>query len=388
MRYNPFNSQRPAKPEYFVGRELEINQFIKYLSQTMYNSPMNMCITGNRGIGKTSILLKLMQLAENEKCLVFYMSNYEGNVKNILELSDYLITGIKQNLYEKTPMEGKISKFGEWIKTLRPIISYGEISVSVSVEERKHIAENILRNNLENIWKKVSGEYSAIILLIDEAEALDRIEGGLSFLREVFQRLSQDANYMIVLCGKLNFSERMSESFSPLCRFFPTYSLNYFSEKETNDFIDKTLQSVKVTIDRSVKTAVFEMSKGHPYVAVKMCELTFDELGECENNITIDHFNKAFPKILKELRRDFFYPIYHPLSPRAKEIIVKLSELNKVKFDFKDAVRKTGMKRTHLSPYIQELVRKGCLNKPERAKYEFFHELFINFLKECKEDAS
>jgi predicted transcriptional regulator len=38
------------------------------------------------------------------------------------------------------------------------------------------------------------------------------------------------------------------------------------------------------------------------------------------------------------------------------------------------------MKGQAVAPYIQELVKKGCINKPERATYEFFHQLFIDFL--------
>ena len=70
MRVNPFNPQVPARPDFFVGREPEIIQFEKFLLQTINNSPMNMSITGNRGIGKTSILVKFEAVAKKENCLV------------------------------------------------------------------------------------------------------------------------------------------------------------------------------------------------------------------------------------------------------------------------------------------------------------------------------
>ena len=56
MRYNPFNPQQPARPDFFVGREPEIVTFEKFFTQTVQGSPMNMSITGNRGMGKTSLL--------------------------------------------------------------------------------------------------------------------------------------------------------------------------------------------------------------------------------------------------------------------------------------------------------------------------------------------
>jgi hypothetical protein len=381
MRFNPFNPQSPARPENFVGREFEMERFEKFLSQTMHNSPMNMCITGNRGIGKTSILIKMDEFAKNNNCLVLRISNYEDNIHDIRELTNSIISNLKNRLYDEKTLEKKIAQFGEWIQSIRPILAYKEFSVSFTTEERKFLAETQLRKNLIEIWNKIENEYSAIVILIDEAEALDRIEGGLSFLREVFQRISHDANYMVVLCGKLNLPEKMSESFSPLCRFFPSYTLSPFDEKETFGYIDKMLFSVNCYATEDCKKKIFRESAGHPYVIVKMCETTFSELEGGRNEIKLTHFLKAQPKIILDLERDFFIPMYHPLTPKAKKIICKLSDLNKLDFSFQEAKEISKMGSSNISPYISEMVRKGCINRPERAKYQFFHKLFLEFIK-------
>ena len=70
MRYNPFNAQIPARPEYFVGRDEEILTFERNVLQTVHSSPTNMCIIGNRGIGKTSLLAR-------------YSEKYKADVGNI-----------------------------------------------------------------------------------------------------------------------------------------------------------------------------------------------------------------------------------------------------------------------------------------------------------------
>ena len=95
MRYNPFNPQQPAKPNIFVGRAKEVHTFESFLMQTMHNSPMNLSITGDRGMGKTSILNKFEDIAKTNNCLTIKISNYEGNVKDVLEFSDFLILNIQ-----------------------------------------------------------------------------------------------------------------------------------------------------------------------------------------------------------------------------------------------------------------------------------------------------
>lgn len=379
MRYNPFNPQNPPRPEYFVGRIDEMHLFEQNLLQTIHASPMNMSITGNRGMGKTSLLVKMEEIAKRKKCLVFRMSNYESLVKDITELTNYLILGLKNEFYANASVQKKVMELGEWVKTLRPVVSYRE--ASLSFEEKKLAAQTILRNNFLAFWNKVDKEYPAIVILIDEAESLERIEGGLSFLREVFQRLSHEAKYMVVLSGKLNFPERMSESFSPLNRFFPASALTQFSEEEASSYIEKVLNLVNVSADNSVKKIIFQKSEGHPYVLVKICNILFNEIGDKEDRISSKHFEKAYSRIVVDLEKDFFNPMFHPVTPKAKKIAFELLKLRKRKFFFTEVVKSVGLKREEVAPYIQELVRKGCLNKPERATYEFFHGMFVNFLE-------
>jgi Cdc6-like AAA superfamily ATPase len=75
MRFNPFNPQQPARPDFFVGRAEELEKFEQNLLQTIHDSPMNMAITGNRGIGKTSTLIKFEEIAKRHNCLVVRLSN-------------------------------------------------------------------------------------------------------------------------------------------------------------------------------------------------------------------------------------------------------------------------------------------------------------------------
>jgi len=385
-RYNPFNSQRPANPSFFVGREDELKRFDIALSQTMHGSPMNMCITGNRGIGKTSLLRKMESLSHESDCLIFSLTNYDGTMKEIPELINNIIIGIKHSMSNNKPFGDKRWKIAEWLKSLRPTFSYMDVSVEISYEERRFAAQGILKNTLLELWEKASKDYSAIILMIDEAESFENIDGSFRFLREVFQGLSHDAKYMLILSGKLNFQDKLSEAFSPLCRFMPTFELDNFTLEETIDFITKTLASVEVTVDENTIVNIFEKSQGHPFIVVKICEMIFNELSEDENQILNQHYERGINVAIDDINRHFFHPMFHPLSPKAKKILVTLTDLNKKSFSFSEAQKVSKIPKNSLSPYLSECVKKGCLNKPKRARYEIFHHLFIEFLKDKKDE--
>lgn len=56
-KINPFKPTSPAPIGMFAGRVDEVIELEKALFQTKNNQPMNFMITGDRGIGKSSLLL-------------------------------------------------------------------------------------------------------------------------------------------------------------------------------------------------------------------------------------------------------------------------------------------------------------------------------------------
>jgi Holliday junction resolvasome RuvABC ATP-dependent DNA helicase subunit len=179
----------------------------------------------------------------------------------------------------------------------------------------------------------------------------------------------------------------MSESFSPLNRFFPSWKLEPFNEKEIKTYIEKKLKTVDLTIDDEAIRSITTRSEGHPYVLVSMCYIIFDSLTDNERVISEDVISRAYPKIYYELAKDFFSPMYHPLTPKAKSVLYKIAfNLKDLDFSFREACIWTEMERNIVSPYIQELLRKGILNKPERGQYQVFHKLFLDYVKNMERE--
>ena len=113
-----------------------------------------------------------------------------------------------------------------------------------------------------------------------------------------------------------------------------------------------------------------------------MCYVIFDALNDDETEIDERVVKRTLPKIHAELEKDFFSPMYHPLTPKAKEILSKIANnVKNLDFTFREAVNWTELEPNYVSPYIQELLRKGIINKPERGKYRLFHKLFIEYIK-------
>jgi len=66
MRYNPFKPNSPVYQGMFAGRYDEILEIEKALFQTKNGNPVNIMIVGERGIGKSSLLMVSRLLASEE----------------------------------------------------------------------------------------------------------------------------------------------------------------------------------------------------------------------------------------------------------------------------------------------------------------------------------
>jgi len=379
MKINPFNPQQPAKPNFFVGREQEVKTFTKFLFQTMNNSPMNMSVTGDRGMGKTSLLIKFEQISRENECLTLRLSNYEGNIQNVFELSDFLIDNIQAEILSRSSLQKGLEEIKKFFSGLKAELSVGEVSLNIS--KNKIVVQELIIRRLNTIWEKIKSDYKAIVLLIDESESLEKIN-SLTFLREIFQKVQANCNYMVVLAGKLNFPEVMSETFSPLNRFFPAQRLKPLGNNEIDKYVKERLSQTGVTIDHQALKIIKVKSEGHPYVFVSMCYWVFDSLTEIETNITQAVVGRCMEKIIKRLTEDFFAPMIQPLRPATKNVLLNVaSKIQDLQFTFKEALKITSIKEPNkLSPYLSELVVKGVITKISRANYKIFHYLFKEYL--------
>ena len=94
----------------------------------------------------------------------------------------------------------------------------------------------------------------SIVIMLDEAEHLQSIDGAWGFIRSVFTRLLEKKhNYLIVVSGKLNLFKNIKEIFSPMERFFFPKEIGNLNKEETIEAIEKPLTENNVSISNEVK---------------------------------------------------------------------------------------------------------------------------------------
>jgi len=384
---NPFNPSVPATLRTFVGREPELKIFRQKLSFAENGSPAGLAISGDWGIGKTSLLVKYEMIAKEENCFVVRVGTLSPDIDTIKKFSRLIMTNflLKCNQMRSLSLidENFEAKVNQLIldanKKESPLLTDRFVEAAPAI---------ILRDFIEAFCKIAKGKFNATVLMIDELDRLNNAEGHLMFLREIFQRLSEsNTNCLLVISGRKILLGKTGGEFAPLYRFFDQIlHIRNFDLKETDQFLKLRLNETKVKLDDDVIKKLFDETEGHPYVLTVAMMILYQELPEDKKLINFEYYQSLEETIFFQISETFFKPTFKSTTPGAREVLVKLAENDKEILEFSEVVSQFGKYGSEISPYLAELVRKSCLFRIDRGKYKFFHKLFRRFV--LKQDKS
>lgn len=376
MTRNPFTPGLPINPNQFVGRKEEIKIFLQSLDQSFYGNPQNLAIMGDRGIGKSSLLRKFENIAKNENCLVI-RRDIDASVDSLQMLAYFILRALKEegknffsgrkkaknvvsNFFQKYKISIAISGFGGSIERIPP--------VAVQEEFYKELAE---------IAQNIQSSVPAIVIMLDEAEHIQNIEGAWGFIRSVFTRLLEnDHHFFVIVCGKLGLFRNIKEIFSPMERFFFPREIGLLTSEETIEAIKRPMTANDMTITKQVEKLLVEYTDGHPFV-IQVFGYYLFELGE--RDIDIKLFRKELPNILERLKIQVFKDRYNSASPKERKILNFMAySQNDV---FKPSEIIDSLKMRGIRNLLLRLVEKDCLKRVDRGKYAFFHKLFKLYIQ-------
>jgi len=379
MRKNPFTPGLPADPEQFVGRKNEIRIFTQSLEQSFYGNPQNLAIMGERGIGKSSLLRKFEKIAEDKNCLVI-RRDVDASVNSLQMLAYCILYALKEEgkrfFSRRKKAKNDVLEFFEKHKVAIEISGFGG-----SIEKAPPVAiQEEFCKKLAEIAKAVQTEVPAIVIMLDEAEHLQNIEGAWGFIRSVFTRLLENGyHFCIIVSGKLGLFKNIKEIFSPMERFFFPKEIDLLIPQETIEAIEKPMSSEGITVTDEVKKMLVEYTDGHPFI-VQVFGFYLFESGK--SKIDKKAFEEQLSIILDRLKAQVFKDRFDSASPDERRILEILSNSRKKVFKVADIL--PFLKKKNV-PYtrnlLERLVKKDCLRKVGPGQYALFHRLFGLYVK-------
>ena len=285
----------------FVGRLNEVNKLEAALLQTRAGQPSNFMITGERGIGKTSLLAYMKYVAvgdiaiESEKVSFLVIETDVDENTTQVGLVRKIELGLRREL-------GKTEKARKWFSGAWDFlqrVEAGGISLKEAtttdsdlvIEEFAYsLAETVNRVTQASVDDTFSTRYDGLLILVDEADNASSALSLGAFLKMLLERLQRHGceKVMVGLAGLPELRQVLLDSHPSSLRLFEELPLGRLSDPEVERVIDRCLlraneeNSEKTTITNDAKKALANLAEGYPHFIQQFgyCAFAVDDDGE------------------------------------------------------------------------------------------------------------
>lgn len=293
-KINPFKPNSPVPTAMFAGRYNELVALEKGLFQTKHDQPAHFLLTGDRGIGKSSLLFYLKHVAcgnvnspshgSFDYVTVDIPVSDKLDIVTLIKLSERVIS---REVGKVETVRSFLASTWEFIQRIKVMDSgLGATEKDSEVELLLDSFAYSLAETCKRITQPEKGEKKkdGILFLFDEADnATPALRLGYFFKTVTEALLRQDChNVMFVVAGLLDTTEKLAKSHESSVRIFSQLKLRELSSEDRHYVINKGIESgnkindekTSITDDARDQIAVF--SEGYPHFIQQFSYSAFD----------------------------------------------------------------------------------------------------------------
>lgn len=282
-KINPFQPNSPVAPGMFAGRLDEIQALEKGLEQTKYGNPMHFLVTGERGIGKSSLLNYLKPLADGSikspdfECFNFILISIAISERmGLVTLIKLIERNIKRQVGKVEKIRNFLDDTWEFIQRIKVMDS--GVDKEQSSEDPDLIIDDLaysLSQTCSRLTAPEKGEErkDGIVFFIDEADnASPELRIGY-FFKVLTELLQQNGcnNIMFLAAGLPDVTEKLYSSHESSLRIFSQLKIKELSPEDRYYVIDRgvaegnRINEEETIITREGKGHISTLSEGYPH---------------------------------------------------------------------------------------------------------------------------
>lgn len=379
---SPFSPGRPVPVEYFTGRMLEIEKIGRAINQCTFGKNENIFLTGERGIGKSSLSDIMLYIAEKrDKFLCVH--SYLSGAKTLEDACRIIFQNILEAIPEKNIFEKVKTVFEKYIKSLNFTIFGFGVKAEFTRDQTELSGLKLgFVNYLQMLYDRIKEEKKGIFLVLDDLNGLGEIsEFGLALKSWVDSIASKRLKlpFLLMLVG---VPERMSDLMSAqpsIGRIFNVVELKPMSNEECMTFFKTTFGSVGMEVDDDAMEMMSYYSGGLPVFLHEIGEAVF--WNDTDNHIDKKDADIGIIKAAEEIGRKYLdIKIYKEIrSDIFKSILRKIGKL-----PLQESIKRKNMLSKSTEPekknfdnFIQRMIKLGVIKQSERiGEYEFTNVMF------------
>lgn len=384
---SPFTPGSPAPIDLFVGREYEVETIQIVAGKASAGRLQGVSLTGERGIGKTSLAMYLRHMVEEQDDYITVHVAL-GGVKDI----DDLVRCILERVLEKTQGKKygqKIQKFIE--KNFGGVsVSFGGIGVSFSPKADK--LQDLRRRfpiELKRIVDLIHEEHAGLFLVLDDLSTFSENVEFANWLKAFVDTVGVDypGGYPLILMivGLPDDRKEIFKAQPSLLRCFNhTLTIKRLHKEEVTHFYTEAFDGVEVSVSPQAMHYMVNWSSGIPVVMHQIGDAAFElavkaKSGKIDAKIARQAIITAADKIGMTYLEE---PVYKAIrSPSYRSILRKLGKSGQVYFTKHDMESQLDEAETNVfHNFLRKMREAGVIElNPDGPKgsYRFTNGIYL-----------
>ncbi len=264
--YSPFTPGQPVPIEFFVGRVAEIERLRSMIRASAAGKFRLGFVTGERGIGKSSLVSFVRHLAEREEC-VAGAHVFLGGVDSLAEMVRRTFDRLLKDSIEK-PWHKKIRDlFGKHVRQI------GLLGITVELELAESDVGSLVNGfapSLRRLLARLKDDRKALLLILDDINGLAGSVEFANWLKSFVDEVATGGNGLATCLLVVGLEERrrqLIELQPSLARVFDLVEIKPWSDEETANFFRQAFRAGQVEVEPEALQTLVKFSGGLPVLA-------------------------------------------------------------------------------------------------------------------------
>ncbi|MEJ7893061.1 MAG: ATP-binding protein [Solirubrobacteraceae bacterium] len=378
---NPFRPGAGSPPPALVGRDGLIDSFRTTVGRALAGRPgQSVMPIGLRGVGKTVLLNRFAELAEEQGLRVGYIEAPEsGEFPTLLA---WRLRKILLDLDRAGKASRAVAKALAVLRSFTYTLPDGT-TLSVGVDPLAGFADSGNLSDDVTDLLVVAGEAArdrdtGIVLAIDEVQYLSGPELG-ALITAIHRTVQLNLPVVLVGAGLPQLPGLTGSAKTYAERLFRFPRIDSLGPKEARAVLELPVLEAGVKYTRDALDLLVDHTQGYPYF---LQEWGYEVWNVTKRSpIDLPSVRRAEPLVLNKLDENFFLVRMDRLTPAEKAYLVAMAELGPGPHRSGDVAAQLGVRVESVAPRRSGLIRKGMIFSPAHGDTAFTVPMFDEFLR-------
>lgn len=386
---DPFTPNRPIDdPERFFGRVDPVNEMVDSLYQVKNGNPKHTIVTGDRGVGKSSLLTQIHLTATGDNRLTDRLKIDRGAPQFNFVTSWHDVDGT-QSAFDLanailSKFESSFRKFFSGVTLEIDLAGFGKLGRD---KQNPLTMAQLIDEFTSRIAKVCQGAQKAgkdgVLIFIDELDRIRTDSMIASFFKLTSERLARDGlkRVAFICAGITGAVQKLEEEHASILRTFRDVPLPRFEKNEVSSILCdgflKAQHGCNVTnlADRSWEVTVGLPEPAH-LLGSEMLSVDIDGI------VGNDDFDAAIRKIVTDVRKNKLASLLKKAGGGKYQKIVEAMSTYEKKIVPLDFIAKAiGQEQSQFSTNMATLVEREIVFKPSIGYYTFTDPMLKEYIK-------